>query len=665
MAFQNVRIRSKIWLPTVVAGLGLIALVAFSSFQVRNEIMTERIGSVRSVAESAAALAAEYHRRAEAGEIDMETAKTRARNAIRSMRYNDGKEYVFAISYDGTVQALRPRPDWEGTDKRDLTDTEGKRFIVDLIKAARTGGGSVDYRFPRPGSDKPEPKVSWAEPFGPWQWMIATGVYVSDVDTLAFNKAMRLAGIALLVLVLAAGFAIVIIRGITRPLAQLTNTMSDLAKGNLEVTVTDTGRRDEIGQMADAVQVFKDNAKEVERLNSERAALARRNERRVKGEMLALTNALDEEVRSAMSIVMQQADAMHKAAVDMAHAVTDTEQGAGAAASASREASSSVDAVAAAAEQMASSIAEIGKQVTNAASVAHRAVEEAETTNQRIAGLAGAANQIGEVVNLISDIAKQTNLLALNATIEAARAGEAGKGFAVVANEVKTLANQTANATEQIASQIGGMQTATGEAVEAIKGITTVVGQLNEITTAISTAVEEQSAATNEISQNAQHAAHSTQDSSGNIDRVSQSSGETGHHAREVKDSAEEVRTHIRHMQTALEQIVRSTTDEDRENNMLRTVNVAVSLDFGGGRTTSCLLNDIALSGAATLDQSVKAERGQEFTVTLPDVGTLNGAVIARTDVSTHVRLDLSEEQGAALRQFVTRHGRSASRRGA
>jgi methyl-accepting chemotaxis protein len=655
MSFKNIRISLKIWFPTIIAALGLVAVVAFAAMLVRTEILEERVGRVRSVAQAATAIAAEYHQRAVAGEIDMETAQTLARDAIRAIRYDDGREYLFVTEFDGHMLVMGPRQAWEGTNKLDLTDSDGKRLIAELIAAARAGGGSVEYRFPRPGSDIPEPKVSWAEPFEPWRWMIGTGVYVNDVDAAAFHEALRLSGVAALVLAIAAGVALVIIRGITGPLLRLTRTMTALAQGELETAVPDRDRRDEVGEMAHAVQVFKENAQEVERLQAEQASLHRRNERRVKGEMLALTNALDEEVRSAISIVMQQSDAMHEAALEMAQSVAQTEQGAGAAATASRDASASVDAVAAAAEEMASSIAEIGTQVSNAADVARRAVEEAETTNQRIAGLAEAANQIGEVVNLISDIAKQTNLLALNATIEAARAGEAGKGFAVVANEVKTLASQTAKATEDIGGQITGMQSATNHAVQAIQGISSVIEQLDEITTAISTAVEEQSAATKEISQNAQLAAHNTQEASNNIDHVSDSSETTGNHAREVKDSSGEVRNHIRHMQKALERIVRSTSDEDRENNILRTVNVAATLDLGDGGTVSCLLNEIALSGVATLDRVLEQERGHEFRITLPELGSVTGTIIARTDLSTHVRLEIPESQAGSLRAFVSR----------
>ncbi|MBB4266857.1 methyl-accepting chemotaxis protein [Roseospira visakhapatnamensis] len=444
-------------------------------------------------------------------------------------------------------------------------------------------------------------------------------------------------------------------RQVSNPIVAMTTAMGRLAKGDLSVETPGMDRRDEIGAMASAVEVFKENSRKIEALQAEQEAAHRRNARRVQTEMFALTNALDEEVRSAIAIVQQQTEAMHDASVEMTDAIDHTEQGAGAASAASQESSASVDAVAAAAEEMSSSIGEISRQVSGASDIAHRAARQAEGTNTRIQGLAEAADKIGVVVNLISDIAKQTNLLALNATIEAARAGEAGKGFAVVANEVKTLATQTAKATDDIAEQIGGMQAATREAVEAIQGIVTVIGEINEITTGVSAAVEEQTAATREISQNAQQAAHSTQEASDNIAAVSGRAETTGRHASDVRQSAEEVRERVQHMQDALERIIRAGSAADREANALRTLNLAVTVDLGDGQRRACLLQDVAASGVGTLDRSLTADRGQTFGIDIPGIGHLSGVVVAQTAASTHIRLDMSEAEVRAFHNFVSK----------
>ncbi len=257
----------------------------------------------------------------------------------------------------------------------------------------------------------------------------------------------------------------------------------------------------------------------------------------------AAIRAFEDTVAPALEAVMTTAGDMQKTARGLTATAEQSSQQAAAVAAASEQASTNVQTVASASEELSSSIAEIGRQVAESARITGQAVQETQRTNEEIRTLAEAAQRIGDVVKLITDIAGQTNLLALNATIEAARAGEAGKGFAVVASEVKGLANQTAKATEEIASKIAEMQTVTGRSVEAVQAIGTTIGRINEIATTIASAVEEQAAATKEISRNVQQAAAGTSEVSSKIVQVNEAARKTGGAADDVLDASDRVST--------------------------------------------------------------------------------------------------------------------------
>jgi methyl-accepting chemotaxis protein len=332
---------------------------------------------------------------------------------------------------------------------------------------------------------------------------------------------------------------LMIVRGVSLPIGMIAQAMRRLAARDW-VAIPGVGRRDEIGAMAEAVQIFKDGMIEAERLRGEQEREQAHKEERQKAIEGYIVD-FDRSVREALGTLASAASEMRATATSMSATAEETQRQSVVVASASEETSANVQTVASSSEEMSSSISEISRQVTQASQVAKQAVEEAHRTNRTVNTLADAAQKIGQVVQLIQDIASQTNLLALNATIEAARAGEAGKGFAVVASEVKSLANQTAKATEEIAAQIGSMQSVTGEAVTAIQGIGGTIGQINEISTAIAGAVEEQGAATREIARNTQEAARATQEVSANIVGVQQAAGATGAAATQVLASAEQL----------------------------------------------------------------------------------------------------------------------------
>jgi methyl-accepting chemotaxis protein len=359
-----------------------------------------------------------------------------------------------------------------------------------------------------------------------------------DFAVIAADTRLYLILATLAVVIAAAALGLFLARSLSRPVIALTGAMNALSAGNTAAEIPGSGRADEIGTMAKAVDVFKRSMIEAEQLRAAQEETKQRTEADKKAMLARLADSFDAQVKGVVDQVSESAGEMQGTARSMSGAVEDASKRSTTVAAASEEASANVQTVASAAEELSSSISEINRQVVQSARIADKAVEEADRTNQSVRGLADAAQKIGDVVKLINEIAAQTNLLALNATIEAARAGEAGKGFAVVAAEVKNLANQTAKATEEIGGQIGAIQTATQDSVKAIEGIGSTIKQIHEIATTIAAAVEEQGAATQEIARNVQQAAAGTGQVSSNIADVTRAVGEAGTAASSVLRAA-------------------------------------------------------------------------------------------------------------------------------
>ncbi len=326
----------------------------------------------------------------------------------------------------------------------------------------------------------------------------------------------------LAILAAAALLAFLLGRGMSRPLTAITAVMNRLSSGDIGVTIPGGDRKDELGTMAMAVDVFRRNMIEAGTMRESQEAAKAQAELEKKALQRQMADRFEADVKSVVGAVAKATQDMQRVAGEITSSVNGTSERTAAAAAASEEASASVSTVAAATEELASSVAEIGRQVTHSSSVADDAVVKAGKTTEMVAGLTAAGEKIGDVLRLIGAIASQTNLLALNATIEAARAGEAGRGFAVVASEVKELASQTAKATEEIAGQVTAIQSATGDCVTAIGGISDTIREISGIATTIAAAVEEQDSATREIARSVQQAAAGTSEVSQNVAGASQ-----------------------------------------------------------------------------------------------------------------------------------------------
>ena len=442
----------------------------------------------------------------------------------------------------------------------DVVRRQGSAAQQDGLKAALSSAASADVARMREAAitlATGETKDAVAAPV----WFTASTARIDELKKLEDRVASDLKAVASAVsskaaatlwlalamsigLISVASFAAyVAARSITGPLGTLVGTTLTLAGGDTAVAISGGDRKDEIGGMARAVAVFRDNA--IERARLEEAALAEQAQREARQRRVdALIGEFRGSVSATLASVGENATRMDGTAKSLSGVATAASAQATGAAAASQQCSGNVQNVASAAEELTSSIKEIGVQVENATTVVRRAAELSKSSNGEIEALAGTAQKIGDVVGLIQAIAAQTNLLALNATIEAARAGEAGRGFAVVASEVKSLATQTAKATEEISQQIAAIQESTTRSVESVRTITTTMQEVDGFTTAIAAAVEEQGAATEEISRNVQMAARGTEDLTQNVAGVTGAIGETSRAAQDVLDVSGRLGSH-------------------------------------------------------------------------------------------------------------------------
>ena len=538
--FSRLAIRTKLALLLGLSALAVVVSIASGAAILRDRMTADRVDKLRAVVQSTMAIANGLEAQVVAKTLTRDQAIGRLREVVHLMRFDGGVGYLAISSSDGVGIINGVDPSREGKRATTTVDDKGRSFSSLSADALRDSDeGTIAYSFPKPGQTQPQPKVAYLARFAPWQAVFLAGAYTDDLDATFRATLTTLTIIGGLILLLTLPIAWLINHDIGKSLGGLRDTMERLAGGDLTVAISGTGRSDQLGGMARAVAVFKDNAGRIASLRQEQQLERQRGVEERRQALLNLADRFDREVRGVVDAVATAGGEMGSAARKVTGTAGAAVKQADSALTEAEQATMNVQGIAAAMEEMAATGSEISRQVSRAATIAREAAEEGRRTNDTVAGLAKAAQKVGDVVKLIQDIAAQTNLLALNATIEAARAGDAGKGFAVVAGEVKSLANQTAKATEDIRAQIASIQAESSAALAAIQGISQTVHGVEEIATAISTTVDQQGSAIQEVSSNIQQAASRTQQVALDLRRMSDGLGENGAAAEGVLSAAD------------------------------------------------------------------------------------------------------------------------------
>ncbi len=516
----SLSIAGKLGIVLGLLAVGLAALSLVASLQAYDRIMSERRDATRTVVETAVGIVEHFGAQAAAGRMTEGAAQDAAIAAVRDLRYS-GTEY-FWINDMTPAMVMHPmQQELDGTDLSTSADPDGTLLFVEMVDVVRAdGAGFVAYQWPKPGTEAPQPKISYVAGYEPWGWVIGSGVYVDDVRAVALGEAVTLllAGLGILATIGAATWFVG--RSIVRPLRRAT---SILASGDVETRLPEGARRTELEQLAGALNATLDRA----------AAVA--------GSVSAVVADLDS---AAVRLV--------RAGDDLAGEAEGTARQAAAVTVSAQEVSAGIDSVASGTTQMDASIAEIARNAHEVARIAAEAVEAADETNRTVAALGESSAEIGTVVRMITQIAEQTNLLALNATIEAARAGEAGKGFAVVAGEVKELAQETARATGDIGARVEAIQQAVGRAADEIGRIGEIITRINDYQVTIAGAVEQQTATTSSMAASVTQAADGGRQIASALDVVEESSQRTMAEVEAIRAAARELAGTSRRLQDAV-----------------------------------------------------------------------------------------------------------------